>query len=124
MTPGPWADLSEHTGTLVAIIGSLAFICGTLALVVWRIMVSVALTLKTDILAMIKTLDGRIETVREEIGKIRERQDKLREEWPEKYLRIDGIGYKVLSDGIGRIETHFEKFAEDCREGKCGGKVK
>jgi hypothetical protein len=118
-----FSDLAEHTGTLVSLIGALATLCCLLALIVWRIMLRVAFTLKTDILAMIDKLDSRIGKVWAEMGKIKDKQEKLREELPERYMRFDGPGYESLNNGINRIEAHFEKFAQDCRDGKCGGRV-
>lgn len=113
-----FSDLSEHTGTLIALLGILLAICGALVASIYKI----GLTLKTDILEMITKLDNRVGDVWEEIGKLRERQETLREALPKEYLRIDGPGYRALLEGIGRIEVHFEQFAKDCRDGKCGGK--
>lgn len=57
----------------------------------------------------------------EAIRVMRDKQSALREELPKEYLRIEGEGYKALMESLNRIETHFEKFTQDCREGKCGG---
>lgn len=116
-------DLAEHTGTLLAIIGVLVALIGTLIAVVWKITLNVATTLKEDIFEMIEKLDDRISAVWSEITKIRDRQVSLRVELPKEYLRIGGPGYRVLIEGITRIETHFETFAQDCRDGKCGRKI-
>ena len=114
-----FSDLSEHTGTLIVIIGFVVSLCIALVGTIYKIMMRIALTLKSDILEMIAKVDGRIGDVWEEIGEIRKRQDSLREQLPKEYLRIDGPGYKAMIDGINRIETHFEQFATDCKDGKC-----
>jgi hypothetical protein len=115
-------DLSEHTGTLIVIIGFVVTLCITLLGVIYKIVFRIGEALKVDILNMIKDLDNKLGDVWKEIGKIRERQIDLRQELPKAYLRIEGPGYKALFDGIIRIEAHFEAFADECRSGKCGGK--
>lgn len=115
-----FTDLTEHTGTLVALLSALAGVCALLIGVIYKVMMRIALTLKEDILDMIAKLDDRVGDVWEEIGKIRDRQERLREELPEKYLRLEGPGYRVLIDGIHEIKEHFNAFTKDCRNGKCG----
>jgi hypothetical protein len=117
-----FSDLAEHTGTLVALISTLLIICSSLIVVVYRIVFKIGESLKTDILTMIHKLDTKIGEVWSEISKIRERQDTLREVLPKEYMRLEGPGYRLIIEGITRIETHFEQFAQDCRDGKCGGK--
>ena len=53
------------------------------------------------------------------IKEIRDKQADLRAQLPKEYLRLEGEGYKALIDSLKRIETHFEQFTKDCREGKC-----
>jgi hypothetical protein len=120
--PSTFSDLAEHTGTLVALISTLLIICSSLIVVVYRIVFKIGESLKTDILAMIKTLDNKIDEVWSEISKIRDRQVTLREVLPKEYMRLEGPGYKLIIEGITRIETHFEQFSQDCRDGKCGRK--
>jgi hypothetical protein len=119
---GAFSDLSEHTGTLVVLVGAALTVCGVLIGVVYKVILKVGETLKTDILKMIASLDGKIDAVWGEIGKVRDRQVSLRESLPKEYMRLEGPGYKALIDGLNRIETHFEQFADDCRSGQCGGK--
>ncbi len=68
-----------------------------------------------------KTLK-ELESVWDAISVLRNNQSTLRAELPRDYLRVDGPGYDALHDGITRIETAFNLFAKDCRDGKCGGK--
>lgn len=128
-------DLAEHASTLVVLIGVGLVICGTLIGVIWKIMTTIALTMKTDILELVNKVDDRVSVAfqvmedrrkEQELinAKFRERQETLREELPEKYLRVQGPGYKILVDGIDGIKENFEQFAKDCREGHCLGAAK
>ena len=111
-----FADLTEHTGTLIALIGALFTVCGILVAVVWRVVFNVGVTLKKDIFDMMIHQDDRID-------RIEERQIDLRQRLPLEFVRFDGIGFKTLAEGIGRVENKFDRFVDDCREGKCGVKV-
>jgi len=51
----PFADLAEHTGTLVSVIGTLFFLTIGLIIAIYKI----AMNLKADILKMIDKVDGR-----------------------------------------------------------------
>jgi hypothetical protein len=117
-----FSDLAEHTGTLVVLIGFVITICGILLAAMYKMVFRIGETLKDDIFKMLTVLDGRITDVWSEISKLRERQVNLRSELPKEYMRLDGPGYRAIIEGLGRIETHFEEFAKDCRDGKCGGK--
>lgn len=114
-----FADLAEHTGTLVSLIGFLVILCSAFIGVIWRIMTKIAFTLKEDLFKMITQLEGRVGEVWDAIDEIRSKQEVLRETLPKEYIRMDGPGYKAIIEGINRIERQFEKFTEDCREGKC-----
>ncbi len=115
-----FADLGEHVGTVVAILGIFAFICATLVGVIYKI----ALGLKVDIFRMIEKLDERIENIWGEIGFLRQNQSILREALPKEYMRLDGPGYKAMIESLTRIENHFEEFVNFCRSGKCKGAMK
>lgn len=134
-----FSDLGAHTGTLVALIAFFVSLCLALIGVIYKIMTSIALALKTDVLKLIDKVDDRVTTAfavmeshrQEQESKneaIRARQDELRTILPEKfdrYLQINGPGYKTLVDGINRIEGHLEGFIDDCRAGRCiGGRSK
>jgi hypothetical protein len=114
-----FSDLAEHTGTLIVIIGFIVSVCGILIGAVYKITFTIMENLKQDLFDMINKLDGKIGDVWEEISKIRDKQTVLREELPKEYIRVDGEGYKALLNGINRIETHFEQFVRDCKDGKC-----
>ena len=55
----------------------------------------------------------------EAIKEIREKQGTLRARLPEDFLMVKSPGYDALHDGINRIESAFNQFAKDCRDGKC-----
>lgn len=104
---GEFADLAEHTGILVILIGIFATIAG-------YILYYVASTFKEDLFKMI----GNVE---EEIKLMREKQESLRSTLPKEYLRVDGPGYRLLLDEIAEIKRHLQNFTEDFREGRCPG---
>jgi hypothetical protein len=89
------------------------------------VLAKVLMVFKGDILSRIQEVDDKIErkldATWKEISFLKDNQAMLRAELPKEYLRIDGPGYHALLKGITRIEEHFEVFAKDCRDGKCGG---
>ena len=70
----------------------------------------------------INKFSGEMASLWEAITVIRDKQELLRETLPKEYLRVAGPGYMAIMESLIRIERHFEEFAQDCREGKCGGK--
>ena len=103
-----FADLAQHTGTLVALISSFAIICGILIGTIYKL----GLILKADILAMITSLNSKLDGIeqgvwteinrikRDDLGMMLKRQLELREQIPKEYLRVDLVriclGYLVL----------------------------
>ena len=127
-----FADLAQHTGTLVALISSFAIICGILIGTIYKL----GLTLKADILAMITSLNSKLDGIeqgvwteinrikRDDLGMMLKRQLELREQIPKEYLRVDGLGLKSILDALERIEKHSEKVALELAESKRGQNIR
>jgi len=66
--PAAWADLAEHTGTLVALLGGMAVIIGALFIAFYKLFTRIAFTLKDDIFRMLEVMDKRLENQETVLG--------------------------------------------------------
>ena len=99
---------------------------GVDAYIVVLIVLGILTCANTVIISLVKMgiskFSGELSNLWEAVTMIREKQELLRETLPKEYLRVAGPGYMAIMESLIRIERHFEEFAQDCRDGKCGGK--
>ena len=67
--PGIWADLSQHTGTLVAVISALFIMILAVLGGIWRIGTKLLFTFKEDVLTLINKIDEKVDTHLDEADK-------------------------------------------------------
>lgn len=98
--------MAEHTffAIVMGVIGLLCTVIGALLL-----------------LGINKTL-AEMKAVWEEIKYIKENQANLRAELPLNYLYVKGAGFQLLMEALHNLKDSFDNFAQDCKDGKCGGK--
>ena len=91
MHPAAWADLAEHTGTLVTILGALVILVLAILGGIWKIGTKLIFAFKDDVFKLINKIDEKIDihldeqdkyalrsTIEPEIKQLYDRQYELR----------------------------------------------
>ncbi len=126
-----FTDLSEHTGTLIAIISTLLVIAGVLIGAIWMVVSKLAMNLKTDILKMLSDYGHRLEShidqsnlyalksdIEPKFTEIFSRQDYLRTSILPTFQRKEDMntwgkimeqGFKDLGERVAAISQRLDK---------------